>query len=115
KPAAFGIMFYDTENNFLRPVVYVRDVETIFEEGSCASGTVATAIALIKVLETNRPAEVDIGDIKISHLGNQSNYEFSIAEPEGSLICSLTKVNGDIVSATIDGKVEVLSELDIII
>ncbi len=54
--AAFGVMFLDgdpgrgegTPAGALRmtPVVYVRDVDTVYFEGSCASGSTAAAYAL---------------------------------------------------------------------
>lgn len=43
---AFGVMFCDTVNQMMTPVVYVKDVDTTYFEGSCASGTVAAAYAL---------------------------------------------------------------------
>ncbi len=41
---ALGIMFYDREDSKLTPLVYVKDIETLFWERSCASGTVATGL-----------------------------------------------------------------------
>ena len=35
----------------MTPVVYVKDVDTTYFEGSCASGTVAAAYALATTLE----------------------------------------------------------------
>lgn len=43
---AFGAMFADPAEGKLTPIVYVRDVDTIYFEGSCASGSNATAYAL---------------------------------------------------------------------
>ena len=48
---AFGVMFCDTVNQMMTPVVYVKDVDTTYFEGSCASGTVAAAYALALTLE----------------------------------------------------------------
>ena len=48
---AFGVMFCDTVNQMMTPVVYVKDVDTTYFEGSCASGTVAAAYALATTLE----------------------------------------------------------------
>lgn len=42
---AFGVMFFDRESSRMTPIVYVRDVDTIYFEGSCASGTAAAACA----------------------------------------------------------------------
>lgn len=43
---AFGVMFYDSYNGIMTPVVYVKNVDTTYFEGSCASGTVAASYAL---------------------------------------------------------------------
>ncbi len=40
-----GVMFYDTARNVLTPVVYVKDVDTTYFEGSCGSGSTAVAAA----------------------------------------------------------------------
>lgn len=42
---AFGVMFLDISSDIMTPVVYVRDVDTLYFEGSCASGSVAAAYA----------------------------------------------------------------------
>lgn len=43
---AFGVMFVDVASDMMTPVVYVRDVDSIYFEGSCASGTVAAAYSM---------------------------------------------------------------------
>ena len=43
---AFGVMFIDVAKDLMTPVVYVRDVDTVYFEGSCASGTVAAAYSM---------------------------------------------------------------------
>ena len=43
---AFGLMFADVPAGRMIPIVYVRDVDTIYFEGSCASGTNAASYAL---------------------------------------------------------------------
>ena len=45
-PPAVGVMFWDSQAAALTPVVYVRDVDSTYWEGSCASGSTATAICL---------------------------------------------------------------------
>ena len=40
-----GVMFWNTKEDFLTPVVYVRDVDTTYYEGSCGSGSTACCIA----------------------------------------------------------------------
>ena len=44
-PPAMGVMFWDTAEKKLTPVVYVKDVDTTYFEGSCGSGTTALAAA----------------------------------------------------------------------
>ena len=44
-PPAMGVMFWDTAEKKLEPVVYVKDVDTVYFEGSCGSGTTACAAA----------------------------------------------------------------------
>ena len=43
---AFGVMFIDVASDMMTPVVYVRDVDTTYFEGSCASGTIAAAYSM---------------------------------------------------------------------
>jgi len=45
EPPAMGVMFWDTAEKKLTPVVYVKDVDTVYFEGSCGSGTTALAAA----------------------------------------------------------------------
>lgn len=44
-PPALGVMFWDSTEKKLTPIVYVKDVETVYFEGSCGSGTTACAAA----------------------------------------------------------------------
>ena len=41
-PPAMGVMFWDEVTERLAPVVYVKDVDTTYFEGSCGSGSTAT-------------------------------------------------------------------------
>ena len=43
---AFGVMFYDYDKEFLKPLVYVRETDSLYWERSCASGSCAVASAL---------------------------------------------------------------------
>ena len=60
-----GLMFYDATKNRLKPLVYVKNPETLFWENSCGSGSVALAAYLA------------------AH-GNR-NTEFEFAEPGGRI------------------------------
>ena len=44
--AAVGIMIYDREKQSVVPIVYVKSIDTVFVENSCASGTTALSFAL---------------------------------------------------------------------
>lgn len=72
---AFGVMFCDTVNQLMTPVVYVKDVDTTYFEGSCASGTVAAAFALAQ----------DLPD---------GMHDFTMQQPEGALHASVAKKEG---------------------
>lgn len=43
---AFGIMFYDDKEEFMKPLVYVKDTDSLIWERSCGTGTVALGIVL---------------------------------------------------------------------
>lgn len=94
-PAALGVMFYNTKIKHMIPVVYVRDVDTTYFEGSCASGTTALCISL-------------------SQKYNDGIYRYTISQPAGELIASIEKNNSKISKITIDGIVS-LSEVQTVI
>lgn len=89
-PAALGVMFYNTKTQHMIPVVYVRDVDTTYFEGSCASGTTALCVSL-------------------SQKYTEGTYRYTISQPAGQLIATIEKNNNTISKITIDGKVS-LSE-----
>lgn len=64
---ALGIMFYEETTSRIIPVVYVREVDTLFVENSCASGTAAVGAYLAK--KTNESIEKNFfepgGNLKI--------------------------------------------------
>lgn len=43
---ALGIMYYDDKEKSLRPIVYVKSIDSLFVENSCASGTTAIGLWL---------------------------------------------------------------------
>lgn len=83
---ALGIMFCDTVNDLMTPVVYVRDVDTTYFEGSCASGSVAASFALAEKLP-------------------DGIHEFTLNQPEGALYTSVTKEKDLIRSISLKGLV----------
>ncbi len=54
-PDAFGLMYYDQEKQFMRPLVYVEESGTLVWENSCGSGTSALASALAKRADASQP------------------------------------------------------------
>lgn len=88
---AFGIMFCDTVNGLMTPVVYVKDVDSTYFEGSCASGSVAASYALAEKMD-------------------DGVHEFTLQQPEGALYASVTKEKGRIEKVTLKGLVT-LSEM----
>ena len=45
---ALGLMFFDEQRAFLKPLVYVKAVDTLYWESSCASGTAALGFYISK-------------------------------------------------------------------
>jgi len=90
-PPAFGIMYYDGTTSFMIPVVYVRDVNTTYHEGSCGSGTVALTTSLSKDLKNG-------------------TFTYKIKQPDGIIESTVEKKNGAIISVSIEGIVEIYDE-----
>ena len=90
-PPAMGVMFYNTLELKLVPVVYVSDVDTTYFEGSCGSGTTAVAIAF-------------------SANEKDGTYTFTLPQPAGTILSTVEKENGKIKAVYIEGKVS-LSEI----
>ncbi|GFN34526.1 diaminopimelate epimerase [Tepidimicrobium xylanilyticum] len=87
---AFGIMYYDRESNFLTPLVYVKNTDSLFWERSCASGTAALGAALA--------------------YESESSISKEIQQPGGSLEISIDWKSNNIDSIKLDGLVEIVSE-----
>ena len=87
-PPAMGAMFYDTKKKTLTPVVYVKDVDSTYFEGSCASGTAACAVAL--------SGENPDGD-----------YIFTFPQPAGTIDASAEVRGGNVQAVYIEGAVEI--------
>ena len=84
---AFGTMFINEEEDLMRPVVYVRDVDTTYFEGSCASGTAAAAAA-------KASGEPD------------GTYDYVFRQPDGTLNASVVKADGQITGIKLGGIIE---------
>jgi diaminopimelate epimerase len=85
-PAAFGVLFYDTAYDFLRPAVFVNGIETFVFENSCGSGSAALAC------------------YRARHSPDGA-YNHTIKQPGGAITTRLTKENGKITSVFIGGNV----------
>ncbi|KHO32944.1 hypothetical protein OR62_12135 [Clostridium tetani] len=87
---AFGIMFYNFNENYLKPLVYVKETDSLFWEESCASGTSAVVAAL---------AYEKKEDICIS-----------IRQPGGELEAIANYAENKVDKITIKGAVEIIAE-----
>lgn len=87
-PPAMGAMFYDTKKSNLTPVVYVKDVDSTYFEGSCASGTAACAIAF-------------------GYEKPDGEYTFTFPQPAGIINASVEVSGGKVMKVYIEGPVEV--------
>lgn len=87
-PAALGVMFVDSKNYTMVPIVYVKEVNTIYNEGSCGSGTVAAIIAL---------------EEKCAQGGNI--FKCKLLQPRGEICATLYKCENTIKEITIEGPI----------
>ena len=101
-PPAMGVMFCDGEMKRegdtlvcpMTPVVYVKDVDTTYFEGSCVSGTTACAAAM----------GLEKGD---------GIHHFIFPQPAG-IIESTAHISGGMVEKIfIEGKVELSPEMEV--
>lgn len=83
---AFGVMFYDTCNHMMTPVVYVKDVDTTYFEGSCASGTLAAAYA-------------------VGLMRDDGEHELTMQQPGGVLSTRIIKKEGRIENIYLNGPI----------
>ena len=87
---AVGVMFCNMEENSMIPIVYVREVDSTYREGSCGSGTVAAASVLA-----------------LNERSGDAMYTYTLSQPGGTVSSTVTKVGGIITSATIEGDVDI--------
>lgn len=85
---AVGVMFLERDENLkIHPVVWVRDVNTLYYETGCGSGTTATA--MVEAFLANK------------------NQRLEIVQPSGlAITAEITIENRHIVKAVISGKVK---------
>ena len=87
-PEAMGVMYVDAEALTLTPVVYVKAVDSTYVEGSCGSGTAATA------------AHFAMGK-------DDGKYQFDIKQPAGSILATAVVSDGELSRLYIEGPVEI--------
>ncbi len=100
-PPAMGAMFYDTQKKFLTPVVYVKDVDSTYFEGSCASGSAACAVAF--------------GLAEAAAAGEDGVHSFTLPQPRGTIEASVEIKNGRPANVYIGGPVEIDPPREVII
>ena len=93
-PPAMGVMFCNSKEDTMVPVVYVRDVDTTYFEGSCGSGTTACAVAFGRLL----------GD---------GTHNFSFPQPAGTIDSTVEIYKGNVEAVYIEGPVELSEEIEV--
>lgn len=95
-PPAMGVMFFDTATSRLTPVVYVKEVDTTYFEGSCGSGSTAVAAAFCQEERTG-------------------TFSFALPQPAGTITASCEKAHGELKAIYIEGPVQLeeVREVDI--
>lgn len=93
---AYGVIFFDHCANRITPAVTVKATNSLIWEGSCGSGSVATAIA-----QTLKKSDGD--------------YRYHLLQPDGCITVSLTKAKGAVCRAFIGGAVTLDAAVDYII
>ena len=94
---ASGVMFLIKEKNYyeVEPVIWVRDIKTLFYETACASGTTGVGLYLAKKL-------------------NQRITDLPILQPSGKkLFVSVTKEKDKFTFAKISGEVQILKKINL--
>lgn len=93
---AVGVMFCSSTNHYMTPVVWVRDIDSTYFEGSCGSGSVAVATILV-------------GKLK------DGSHSFVLQQPKGSLEIIIIKEKGLVKNAFLQGQVELDYPLEVTI
>ncbi len=91
---AIGVMFFDSDKKFITPIVWVKDINTTYNEGSCGSGSAAVACVM-------------------SEFEKDGIFNYKFLQPEGSLDIILEKENSSIKKIMLAGTVVFGDEIDI--
>lgn len=83
---AYGVIFLDEKVQHIIPAVTVKATKSLVWEGSCGSGSVATAVAVTRI----KP---------------DGEYSYLFSQPSGSISVNLTKKQGAVCYASIGGTV----------
>jgi diaminopimelate epimerase len=84
--SAMGVMFYDTDKRFMRPIVWTRMMDTFVFESSCGSGSAALGVWILRSVQD---AETSI----------------ELVQPGGTITVCITKQAGVITHLSIGGHV----------
>ena len=87
---ALGMMFYNEEENFLTPLVYVRGTDSYIWERSCGTGTAALGIAL--------------------SLKSEGSINKEVRQPGGSIRVLTTMDDGYITNIYLKGNISIVAE-----
>ena len=86
KQPALGVMFYDSEKRFMRPLVWTRAIDSLVFESSCGSGSAALGIWAARGAE-------------------DAELETDLAQPGGTITVTIVKRAGKIERLSVSGKV----------
>lgn len=90
---ASGVVYVSKDDNGvvkIDPIVWVRDIKTLFYETSCSSGT--TAVFIIEFLKQSK-----------------RNLEIPVLQPSGEMLIAQVKRSNQKISVQIGGKVRIFS------
>ncbi|MBQ3281624.1 MAG: hypothetical protein IJH41_04380 [Eubacterium sp.] len=109
-PSALGVMYLNTKTLEMTPVVYVRDVDSTFVEGSCGSGSAAAAYWLA-TQTISREALIDAAYEKTGDTSDTNpqyadgTYEYELKQPAGTVHASCVITDGKPSALYIEGPV----------
>lgn len=104
-PPAMGVVYCEdekscqaapagVESGAMKPIVYVKDVDSIYFEGSCGSGTTAYAAAY----SLGKPDGI---------------YRYNVEQPAGTILATCVIGDGQITKLTIESEVEFSEVIEI--
>lgn len=101
--SAVGVSYYDETTCEAQFAVWVRDVNTIFDETACGSGT--TAIAVSRVLDPDTE-----GGLRVSR--NRQSTEIAVIQPSGEAITAQARWSRKERFTKADAKVSISGRTD---